>query len=127
MSGACVLSLLVTLGKYGDPLWTAGESYPGPRLFGGARLDAVMPYFPLVLLAFGLAMVSRWRVPRFGRAHARWANIYIVAALLFGYACGLLHTLPEYIALGGAQYILFAVYAHLFATPKDRPEPLFPV
>ena len=127
LSGACVMSLLITLGKYGDPAWTAGESYPGPRLLGHLRLDGAMPYYPLVVFLFGLTMVSRWRVPKFGRAGGRWLNIYIVGSVLFGYACGLIHTLPEYLVFGGVQYLIFAAYAHFFGTPKERPEPVFPV
>ena len=86
-----------------------------------------MRYFPLYMLAFAWAMISGWRVPKFGRAGRRWINLYIVVNLVGGYALGLLHMVPEYIAFGGAQYLLFAVWAHFFGTPKERPEPLFPV
>ncbi|MCS6915761.1 MAG: CDP-alcohol phosphatidyltransferase family protein [Myxococcales bacterium] len=126
MSGASVLSILITLGKYGDPAWTAGERYAGPRLLGQVRLDGVMPFYPLLLLAFGVAMVSRWRVPKVGHLRSRAANVYVIGNLMVGYTCGLLRTLPEYLAFGLLQYVFIAGYAHFFTTPKVRPEPLFP-
>lgn len=127
MSGACVLAVLITLCKYGDPAWTLGEGYPGPRLLGGLRLDGVMQYYPLILFAFGMAMVSPWRVPKIGKMKSRLVNLYIVGNLLFGYALCLLHLVPEYLLFGGLQYLAAAGYAHFFSTPKVRPEPLFPI
>ena len=49
LSGAVVLAYLVTLGKYSDPSWTPGESYPGWRMLGGLRLDALAAFFLLVI------------------------------------------------------------------------------
>lgn len=127
MSGAVVLAYLVTLAKYGDPAWTAGESYPGWRLLGGARLDALMPHYPWVLLAFGLLMISPLRVPKLGNAGNRALNTYVVANLLIGYFFGLFHMFPEYIVFGGLQYLLIASCIHFFGASRERPEPLFPM
>jgi CDP-diacylglycerol--serine O-phosphatidyltransferase len=127
MSGACTMALFVTAGKYGDPAWTQGESYPGWRLLGDLRLDFLMKVYPLILLGFGLAMISRWRVPKLGRLGSRALDRYVIANLLIGYTCGIFHRLPEYLVFGGIQYILLSIWAHLYRTPKVRPEPLFPV
>lgn len=126
MSGAVVLAYLVTLGKYSDPSWTPGESYPGWRMLGGLRLDALLPYYPWVLLVFGWLMVSPLRVPKLGNAGHRALNTYVVTCLLIGYAFGLLHMFPEYIVFGGVQYLVIATYMHFFASAKERPAPLFP-
>jgi CDP-diacylglycerol--serine O-phosphatidyltransferase len=127
MSGACTMSLFVFLGKYGDPAWTAGESYPGPRPLEGVDLSAIMPAFPIVLMGFGLAMISRWRVPKLGGLRTRAGNLYVGVNLVLGYTFGLLHILPEFLVFGGVQYVLVALYSHFFTTPKVLPEPIFPV
>ena len=126
MSGAVVLALLVTLCKYGDPGWTAGENFPGPRLLGHLRMDALMPYYPLTLLFFAWAMISGWRVPKLGAISNKAVNAYIVTNLMIGYTAGMLHCLPEYLVFASVQYLLIAVHFHLFASPPERPEPLFP-
>lgn len=127
MAGAVVLALFVTLCKYGDPAWTTGsESYPGWRLLDHADLRAVMPWFPLVLMGFGLLMISRWRIPKLGHTGSRALDIYVVANLVVGYAAGLFHCLPEYLVFGGVQYMLISAYLHFFRTAPERPEPLFP-
>ncbi len=134
MSGAAVLAMLITLCKYSDPSFsqveTGGhllyESFPGLRLLGSLRLDGLLPYYPIALLLFGLTMISRWRVPKIGMTDNRLINIYIVASLLLGYAAGIVHWLPEYIVLGSLQYLLLAAYFHFFASPPERPDPLFP-
>jgi CDP-diacylglycerol--serine O-phosphatidyltransferase len=126
MSGAATMALFITLGKYGDPAWTRGESYPGPRLLGDLDLSAVMPYYPIILLLFGISMVSGLRVPKIGKMRSKAANIYIVGYLLLGYLLGLMHMFSEFITLGAIQYLLLIPYYHFFASPKVRPEPLFP-
>jgi CDP-diacylglycerol--serine O-phosphatidyltransferase len=124
-SGAVLMALLISLCKYGNPAWTANDTFPGWRLLGSVRLDAVLPYFPWVVLFFGWTMISRWRVPKAGKVKNRAINYYIIANLVFGWTVGILHLLPEYLVFGGLQYLLFCVYAHFFMTPKERPEPLF--
>lgn len=126
MAGACVMAYFIVLCKYGDPAWTPGESYPGPRPLGDLRLDALMASFPVVLLLFGLAMVSGWRVPKVGGMSSRLANLYVVGSLLLGYGLGIFRLLPEYIVFGGAQYLLVCAWYHLFGSPKVGPAPLFP-
>lgn len=126
MAGAIVLAWFVTAGKYGDPSWTPGASYPGLYLLGHRRLDFLMPMLPYVMVFCGLAMVSTWRVPKLGHMRSKLANGYVVANLVVGYASGLFHQNPEFIVYGGIQYLLIAGYYHLFVLPREKPEPLFP-
>lgn len=129
MAGALVMAYFITLGKYGDPAWTAPETYSPWRMMGHVRLDALMPYFPWTMLVFGYLMVCALRVPKVGHAGSRWLDRYVVGNLLIGYTFGILHLFPEYIVFGGVQYLLIAAYLHFFATPpeaRERPEPLFP-
>ena len=100
----------LTLGKYGDPAWTAPETYAPWRMMGHVRLDALMPYFPWTMLVFGYLMVCALRVPKVGHAGSRWLDRYVVGNLLIGYTFGILHLFPEYIVFGGVQYLLIAAY-----------------
>ncbi len=125
-AGAMLMALLVSLSKYGNPAWTPHDTFPGWRLLGDIRLDALMPYYPWVMLFFGWAMMSAWRVPKAGKAKNRLINYYMIVNLILGWSLGLLHLVPEYLVFGGIQYLIFCVFAHFFMTPKERPEPMFP-
>lgn len=127
MAGAMVLATLITFCKYGDPSWTAGESFPGVRLFGNFRNDQMVQYFPLVMLFYGWTMISSWRVPKLGKLKNKFVNWFCIINLLIGYVTGLLHLFPEYLAVGGIMYMGIAVYAHCFQTPPERPDPFFPI
>jgi phosphatidylserine synthase len=124
-AGAMLMTLLISLAKYGDPAWTTRDSFPGWRLLGNIRLDGLMPHYPWVALFFAWAMISRWRVPKAGKVKNRLINYYIVGNLVLGWLVGLPHLFPEYLVFSGVQYLFFAAYAHFFMTPKERPEPLF--
>lgn len=125
--GAIAVAAMVTLCKYGDPAWLPGQGYPGPRLFGDARLDHLVPYYPLLLLFLAYLMVSSWRVPKAGRIRSRWLNLVCVFTLVSGYGLAMLQRLPEYLVLCAGLYLLIAVYCHYFLTPPEKPEPVFPV
>lgn len=125
-SGALLMATLISLAKYGDPAWTKHDAFPGLRLLGSARLDAVMPLFPWLMLFLGWAMVSRWRIPKAGKVKHRILNIYIIVNLIIGWALTILHLVPEYLVFSGFQYLILCVFAHFFWTPPERPEPLFP-
>lgn len=124
-AGAFVMVLLVSLAKYGDPRWTPHDTFPGWRLLGDLRLDGLMAYFPFAMLFFGWAMVSSWRVPKAGKFKNRYINWFVILNLIAGWSMTMLHLIPEYLVFGGVQYLLLCVYAHYFATPKEKPEPMF--
>ena len=54
------------------------------------------------------------------------AVLAALALLIGGWTLCILHLVPEYLILGGLQYIVLCVYAHYFLTPKEKPEPMFP-
>jgi CDP-diacylglycerol--serine O-phosphatidyltransferase len=125
-AGGILASLLLCAMKYGDPALSPNIDFPGFRFFGGARLDAWVPYLPYVLLFFSWSMLSPWRVPKGGRIKNRFVNLYISALVVLGWLCSLVRWLPELVVFGGMQFLLWAVYAHFFETPKEKPEPMFP-
>lgn len=126
-SGAIVVAMLIVLCRYGDPTWAGSYQFRGPRLFGDVDLRSLMQYFPLVLPFFAWAMVSGWRVPKLGKVRNRFANAFVVVNLIAGYTACMLQLIPEYMVVGAWIYLGFAVWAHYFDTPKESPEPYFPV
>lgn len=127
MAGAMVLAFLLTMCKYGDPAWTPNESFPGIRMFGGFRNDEMIKLFPAVLLFYGWTMVSSLRMPKLGKLKNKFVNWFIIINLIIGYSMGILHLMPEYLVVGGMVYLGIATYAHFFQTPKEYPEPFFPI
>ncbi len=125
-SGGFHAMAIVTLCKYGNPDWTRGQTYPGWRLLGDQRLDAIMPYYPLVLLLFGYLMVSSWRMPKFGKLKIRSLNLMTMGMLAIGYCLAMLQLAPEFLIFGGVLYLPVIALAHFFWTPKELPEPFFP-
>lgn len=126
-SGAIVVAMLIVLCRYGDPSWAGSYTFRGPRLLGDADLRFMMPYFPWVMPFFAWAMVSGWRVPKLGKARNRFINVFVLVNLISGYTACMLQLIPEYLVIGAWFYLLFAAYAHFLDTPKERPEPYFPV
>jgi CDP-diacylglycerol--serine O-phosphatidyltransferase len=124
--GAIAVASMVTMCKYGDPAWNPGQGYPGWRLFGPVRLDAYVPYYPLLLLVLGYLMVSSWRFPKAGRIKQKALNAICVANMVFGYGAMMLQRLPEYLVLAASLYIVVAFFCHYFLTPPEKPEPFFP-
>ena len=125
-AGGMLASMLLCAMKYGDPALSTGIDFPGFRFFGSVRLDAWVPCLPYVLLFFAWSMLSAWRVPKGGRITNRFVNLYISALVVIGWVFSLMRWLPELVVFGGVQFLLWAVYAHFFRTPKDTPEPMFP-
>ena len=125
-SGGLQAMAIVTLCKYGNPAWTQGQSYPGWRLLGDLRLDALAHYYPLMLLLFGYLMVSSWRMPKFGKIKVKSLNLLTIVMLVLGYGLSLLQLAPEFLIIGGLLYLPLIALAHFFWTPKELPEPFFP-
>ncbi len=113
MTAGLVLVLFLTALKYSAPAWSAPETSDPWRLLGGARLDATLRWAPLLLPVGAVGMLSPLRVPRLGRTRHLVTTIVLAALVVFGYAVGLFHRLPEYMAAGGLYYLVFSVVYHL--------------
>jgi CDP-diacylglycerol--serine O-phosphatidyltransferase len=126
-SGGFHAMALATLCKYGNPDWFSDQTYPGWRLLGSVRLDEWAQAYPLVLLLFGFFMVSSWRMPKFGKLKIRPLNQVMIGMLVVGYILAALQLAPEFLIFGAMLYLLVSLFAHFLWTPKERPEPFFPI
>lgn len=113
MTAGIVGVAFVTALKYSDPSWIAPESADPWRLLGPARLDATLPFLPLLLLAGAVGMLSPLRVPKLGRTRNRAVTVVLAVTVAFGYGAGLFHRLPEYLLAGGLVYLGACVVFHL--------------
>jgi len=116
MTAGIVGVAFLTALKYADPSWTAPETprLDDPwRLLDGARLDATLPFLPLLLLVGAAGMLSPLRVPKLGRARSRALTVVLAVTVAVGYVAGLFHRLPEYMLAGGLVYIGACVVFHL--------------
>ncbi len=126
-AGGMLASMMLCAMKYGDPALSPDIDFPGIRFFGSVRLDTWVPLLPGALLFFSWSMLSSWRVPKGGRIKNRFVNHYISGLVIVGWLFSIVRWLPELVVFGGVQFLLWAVYAHFFQTPKEKPEPMFPV
>jgi phosphatidylserine synthase len=113
-TGGTVVATFLLLLKYGDPAWTASD--PGDDhlyLFGARRLDAWMPWLPLLLVPGGLGMISTLRMPKVGPTGYRTLDVIEVIAIVAGFSAGLAHRFPEYLACGALFYLGYTVRYHL--------------
>lgn len=115
MTAGIVGVAFLTALKYSDPSWIAPESADPWRLLGGARLDATLPFLPLLLLAGAAGMLSPLRVPKLGRTRSRPLTALLAVTVAFGYGAGLFHRLPEYMLAGGLVYLGACVVFHVRA------------
>lgn len=120
--GGVVAAALLACMKFGDPAWSQGAVFAGPRMLGDLRIDAWVPLLPWTLLFFAWSMMSSWRVPKGGRIKTRIVNIYIGGSVVLGWGFAIVRWLPEFVVFAGVQFLLWAVYAHFFQTPKEKPE-----
>jgi CDP-diacylglycerol--serine O-phosphatidyltransferase len=113
-AGGVLCALFVMLLKYSDPALTATD--PGMDHFylvPGLRLDAVLALFPWFLLLFGVAMVSRFRMPKIGRTRWRVVDLVQGGGALVGFASALTRHLPEYLAFGAVVYSIGSIAYHV--------------
>ena len=96
-----------------DPSWTAPETSDPWHLLDGARLDATLPFLPLLLLLGAAGMLSPLRVPKLGRTRSRALTVVLAVTVAFGYGAGLFHRLPEYMLAGGLVYLVACIVFHL--------------
>jgi CDP-diacylglycerol--serine O-phosphatidyltransferase len=113
MTAGIVGVAFLTVLKYSAPSWIAPESSDRWRLLDGARLDALLPFLPLLLLVGAVGMLSPLRVPRLGRTKSRALDVFLVVSVTFAYGVGLFHRLPEYMLAGGLGYLVACVVYHL--------------
>jgi len=113
MTAGIVGVAFLTALKYSDAAWTAPETSDPWRLLGGAKLDATLPFLPLLLLAGAAGMLSPLRVPKLGRTRSRALTVVLAVTVAIGYVAGLFHRLPEYMLAGGLVYIGACVVFHL--------------
>lgn len=113
MTAGIVGVAFVTVLKYSDAAWTAPERSDPWRLLGPLRLDAALPWMPLLLAVGAAGMLSPLRVPKLGRLPSRALTIVLVVSVAVGYAAGLFHRLPEYMLAGGLVYLTACVVFHL--------------
>ena len=113
MTAGIVGVAFLTALKYSDAAWTAPETSDPWRLLDGARLDAALPFLPLLLLLGAAGMLSPLRVPKLGRTRSRALTVVLAVTVAIGYVAGLFHRLPEYMLAGGLVYIGACIVFHL--------------
>jgi phosphatidylserine synthase len=121
MTAGIVGVAFLTALKYSDAAWTAPETpaLDDPwRLLGGAKLDATLPFLPLLLLLGAAGMLSPLRVPKLGRTRSRALTVVLAVTVAFGYGAGLFHRLPEYMLAGGLVYIGVCIAFHIRSGQK---------
>jgi CDP-diacylglycerol---serine O-phosphatidyltransferase len=118
MTAGIVGVAFLTALKYSDV--PGIEQHDPWRLLDGARLDATLPWLPLLLLLGAIGMLSPLRVPRLGKTKSRVLTIVLAVLVVVGYAAGLIHRLPEYLLAGGLAYLVACFVFHL-RTREQRP------
>jgi len=116
MTAGIVGVAFLTALKYSDPALTAPETptlIDPWRLLDGLRLDATLPFLPLLLAVGAAGMLSPLRVPKLGRTRSRALTAVLAVTVAFGYGAGLFHRLPEYMLAGGLVYVGVCVAFHL--------------
>lgn len=113
MTAGLVLVLFLTCLKYSAPSLRVPEETDHWRWLGGIELDAWLRWTPLLLPLGAAGMLSPLRVPPLGRTRSRVTDVLLLSAVLFGYAAGLVHALPEYLAGGGLFYLFVCFSYHL--------------
>jgi phosphatidylserine synthase len=112
MTAGLMLVLFLTCLKYSE----AGLRYPEELdhlyLLDHIRLDIIVPYVPLLLVAGTAAMLSPLRVPKFGRTRSKITTFLLFGSAGLGYLAGLFHALPEYLAGGGLFYLGISIRYH---------------
>ena len=113
MTAGIVGVAFLTALKYSDPSCDRARARSIPGACSAARLDAVVPYLPLLLLLGAVGMLSPLRVPKLGRTRSRALTVVLAVTVAFGYGAGLFHRLPEYMLAGGLFYLGVCVLFHL--------------
>jgi CDP-diacylglycerol---serine O-phosphatidyltransferase len=110
-SASTVVASLMTLIKYGGG---GGGWVADAQILGGLTLPAsLLTWFPLVVAAVGLLMVSTLRVPKM-TPDKSIKGIYLSLNMLLIYVCVLLRIFPEYLAFMAVQVIVVSFSFHFF-------------
>jgi CDP-diacylglycerol--serine O-phosphatidyltransferase len=110
-SASTVVAALMTLIKYSSDGsgWAADV-----KLLGGLTLGAgLRAWFPLVIVAVGLLMISTLRVPKMLPGKSA-KGVYLGVNMLLIYLCVLLRVFPEYLAFMALQVIVVSFSFHFF-------------
>jgi phosphatidylserine synthase len=112
MTAGLVLVLFMTALKYADAALRYPEDLDHLYLLDHIRLDMLVPYAPLLLVAGAAAMLSPLRVPKLQRTRSKITTFLLFGSAGLGYLAGLLHALPEYLAGGGLFFLGISVRHH---------------
>ena len=112
MTAGLALVLFLTCLKYSAPALRYPEDLEHLYLLGHIRLDMLVPYAPLLLVAGAGAMLSPLRVPKLGRTKSKITTFLLFGSAGIGYVSGLVHALPEYLAGGGLYFLGLSVRHH---------------
>lgn len=112
MTAGTLLVLFLTCLKYSNPISRYPEDLDHVYLLGGLRLDALLPYIPLFLVAGAAGMLSPLRVPRLGRTKTKLGTYILFGMVFLGYCAGLVHALPEFLLSGGLYYLAVCLVYH---------------
>jgi CDP-diacylglycerol--serine O-phosphatidyltransferase len=123
LTAGFMLAFFVMCLKYSGPSLTGVESTPwlhSWKMFPGLRMDGVVPLLPWMLPLGAAAMLSPIAVPKLGKTFSRVTDVLLLSGVLFGYVCGLLRRLPDYLSIAAAYYICLALY-HTAAGRARKP------
>lgn len=115
----------LVLAKYAGPgAPVAFEPFGGPRLLGDWAVPAsIWGYVPAVMIAGAFLMASSLPIPKLAALPSRPLTIALVAAVLSGYVCGMLRTLPEYMTLLPTSWLVMSL---LWSQLSERARSLSP-
>jgi CDP-diacylglycerol--serine O-phosphatidyltransferase len=127
LMGGTLMALFVTFLKYGDPHATgfAADVFAGPRLLGQTLIPTqVWLAWPVMMVAGGLLMVGKLRVPKLGLTPNRAANVAILANIAGVYGFGAARFLPEYLAgVGFAYMVMSLIYGQVKQSAREAERP----
>ncbi|MBL8943259.1 MAG: CDP-alcohol phosphatidyltransferase family protein [Myxococcales bacterium] len=86
------------------------EAFGGPKLLGDWTVSpAVWSYVPAVMIAGAFLMASNLPIPKLQALPSRALTYVLIGAVLSGYVCGMMRTLPEYMCLLPSGWLVFSL------------------
>ncbi|MBK6918459.1 MAG: CDP-alcohol phosphatidyltransferase family protein [Deltaproteobacteria bacterium] len=131
-AGVLIIWYLV-LAKYAPaegPL-TFADPGGGPRLLGALTIpSSVWSYVPAAMIAGAFLMASNLPIPKLQGTPNRVVLVVMLALVGSGYVCGMLRTLPEYMAVLPSSWLVVSLVwgqmsnrARSLAPPPVLPDP----
>ncbi|MBX7081746.1 MAG: CDP-alcohol phosphatidyltransferase family protein [Nannocystaceae bacterium] len=131
-AGTLVIWYLV-LAKYappGGPLELGGAAgWGGPRLLGGWTVPpGVWSYVPAIMIAGAFLMASNLPIPKLQGTPNKTVLALLLLGVGSGYVCGMLRTMPEYMALLPSGWLVISlVWGQLSSRARGMtPPPILP-